>query len=80
MKWMKRSITVLGLTAFLAVSPLSVASADDTEFNSEYVYVTTRGVSDLNIHPAGKLPLYPITLALDTALLPFAVIAGFVTT
>jgi hypothetical protein len=80
MNWMKRSIAVLGMTALLTVGSIGPASADDTEFNDEYVYVTTRGVSDLNIHPAGKLSLYPITLALDTALLPFAVIAGFVTT
>jgi uncharacterized protein YceK len=73
------SFTVL-LTAFsIGAAPRS-ATADDTNFNDEYVYATTRGVSDLHMHPALKLTLYPVTLVVDTALLPFAVIAGFVTT
>jgi uncharacterized protein YceK len=31
------------------------------------------------MHPGLKLTLYPVTLVVDTAFLPFAVIAGFVT-
>jgi uncharacterized protein YceK len=31
------------------------------------------------VNPALKLTLYPVTIVLDTVLLPFAVIAGYVT-
>ena len=80
MKQIKRRILILSITALLAIgaAPRS-ASANDGNFNDEYVYATTRGVSDLHMHPAAKLSLYPVTLVVDTALLPFAVIAGFVT-
>lgn len=33
----------------------------------------------MNAHPGAKVGLYPLTLVVDTAFLPFAVIAGFVT-
>jgi uncharacterized protein YceK len=42
------------------------------------VFATTKGVADASMHQALKVTLFPVTVALDTALLPFAVIAGFV--
>jgi uncharacterized protein YceK len=80
MNWIKRRIVLLCLTAVLtmmSVGGADVASADG--FNDEYVYATTRGVSDMDAHPGLKITLYPVTLVVDTAFLPFAVIAGFVT-
>lgn len=84
MERIKRRIVVLSLTVLLTAFSVGAvpagASAAQAQFNNEYLYATTRGVSDLNMHPGLKLTLYPVTLVLDTALLPFAVIAGFVTT
>ena len=80
MKRIKQRIVVLSLTVLLTTFAIGasprVASA---AFNDEYVYATTRQVSEMDA-PAGlKLAIYPVTIVLDTAFLPFAVIAGFVT-
>lgn len=76
---LRKRLVVVSLAALLAVVGSSdVALAAHHPFNDEYVYATTRGVSDMDAHPALKLTLMPVTLVLDTALLPFAVIAGFV--
>ena len=45
-------------------------------YNSGYVFGMTRGVADSAIHPAGKAPLFVLTLPLDLALLPFTLIGG----
>jgi anti-sigma factor RsiW len=45
-------------------------------YNSGYVFGMTRGVADSTIHPAGKAPLFVLTLPLDLALLPFTLIGG----
>ena len=45
-------------------------------YNGEYLFAMTRGVRDSTIHPAGQVPLFLFTIPLDTALLPFAAIAG----
>ena len=49
------------------------------EFNDEYVFATTRSVGNMEANPALKVTLFPVTIVLDTLMLPFAVIAGFVT-
>jgi uncharacterized protein YceK len=68
----------LGLAALFAAQ-LSLASPSSAAaFNDEYVFATTKGVADASMHQALKVTLFPVTVALDTALLPFAVIAGFV--
>ena len=46
-------------------------------YNNDYLFAMTRGVSDAPIAPAGKLPLYVLTIPLDLVLLPFALIGGF---
>ena len=83
MHWMRRGAVILGLAALLAtgfMTPLSSRAAFAREgFNDQYIYATTRSVSDMDVNPALKLTLFPATLVLDTAFLPFAVIAGFVT-
>ena len=82
MNRMKRLIVICGLTALLATFSVGASSGVAfAAFNDEYVYATTRGVDDMEgVHPGLKLTLYPVTIVLDTALLPFAVIAGFITT
>ena len=81
MNWMKRQIAVVGLAALLTAFSVGASSGTaEAAFNDEYVYATTRGVNDMDgVHPGVKLTIYPVTLAVDTVLLPFAVIAGFVT-
>jgi len=45
-------------------------------YNSSYIFGMTRGVAESTIHPAGKVPLFLLTVPLDTVLLPFAAIGG----
>jgi hypothetical protein len=45
-------------------------------YDSSYIFALTRGVADSNIAPAGQVPLYVLTVPLDIALLPFALIGG----
>lgn len=80
-KTIRRGIAGFGLAALLSAGATfrpEVAQADDG-FNDEYVYATTRTVSHMDAHPGLKVTLYPVTLVVDTAFLPLAVIAGFVT-
>jgi hypothetical protein len=48
-----------------------------SSYNNQYLFAMTRGVADSTIHPAGKVPLYLLTVPLDIVLLPFALIGGF---
>jgi hypothetical protein len=82
MKRIQRSLVAVGLTAILAVGTASISPATahaDRGFNDRYVFVTTRSLTDSpGMHPALKATLFPVTVALDAAFLPFAVVAGFV--
>jgi hypothetical protein len=72
------------LIAAVLIGAASPAAAEHSRtrnsgFDDEYIFAATRGVNDMEgVHPALKMPLYPITFILDVAALPFAVIAGFV--
>jgi uncharacterized protein YceK len=79
MKRIQRLIAIAGLTAILAAGAPAPASAASGEFNDEYVYATTRAVNRMDAPAGAKVTLYPLTLVVDTAFLPFAVIAGFMT-
>lgn len=72
----RRYVLAVCMAAALTAVQVSPSQAG---FNDEYVYAMTRGVNGMRVHPAAKVTLYPATLVLDTAFLPFAVIAGFVT-
>ena len=72
------SLSVM-LGAGLLVATVEPSRAASSKFNDEYIYATTKAVNDMDANPALKLTLYPATIVLDTAFLPFAVIAGFVT-
>jgi hypothetical protein len=82
MKRIRARIAVLGLAALLGgtavVGAPGTAFADQRGFDDRYIFAATRGVDDMNAHPAWKVPLFPLTVAVDAALLPFAVIAGYV--
>ena len=75
-KTMKRYLSVATLALALAGAPASTAEA---AFNDQYVYAATKAVNHMDAPPVAKAPLYPLTVVLDTAILPFTVIAGFVT-
>jgi len=46
-------------------------------YNSDYLFGMTRGVANSTIAPAGKVPLFVLTVPLDIVCLPFAAIGGF---
>jgi hypothetical protein len=77
MKHLGRYIAAAGLAMLLVSGTPTAANAED--FNDQYVYATTKAVSRMDAHPGAKATLFPLTLVVDTAVLPFAVIAGFVT-
>ena len=45
-------------------------------YNGSYIFGMTRGVAGSTIAPAGKVPLFVLTVPLDIAFLPFAAIGG----
>jgi hypothetical protein len=73
------AVAVVTAAVLFAALPHPVAADARGGFNDEYVFAATRGVNDMDdVHPAWRVPLFPITILLDVAALPFAVIAGFV--
>ena len=46
-------------------------------YNSDYLFGITRSVVNSTIVPAGKVPLFLLTVPLDIVFLPFAAIGGF---
>lgn len=47
-----------------------------SSYNDEYIFGLTRGIADSTMHPAAKILVFPMTVPLDFALLPFEVIGG----
>jgi len=77
----RRRLVTVGLAALLATCVAAnpaAAAQDQGGFDDQYLFATTRGVSDMDVHPALKVTLFPVTVVLDTVFLPFAVIAGVV--
>lgn len=60
--------------------PYDDSAAHDTYeprgYNSEYVFATTRGVNEMDAHPALKVTIIPVAIILDLVFLPFALTAG----
>jgi hypothetical protein len=81
-RWIKNSGLAVLFAVMMSSAAPQVASARyhrDDGFDDQYIFATTRAVSDMrDVNPALKLTLYPVTIVLDAAFLPFAVIAGFV--
>jgi hypothetical protein len=84
MQSLRRRLVVGALAALLATGSLvmatSRAATAETRsiFDDEYVFAATRAVSHMDASPAFKATLFPVTMVLDTACLPFAVVAGLV--
>jgi hypothetical protein len=49
---------------------------EESWYNSTYIFGMTRSVAQSTISPAGKAPLFLLTVPLDVVLLPFAAIGG----
>jgi len=47
-----------------------------SSYNDEYIFGLTRGIADSAMHPAAKVLLFPLTVPLDLAFLPFSAIGG----
>ena len=73
--------------ALLAAAPAAPAFADRYDrydrrddrrggYNDEYIFVATRTLSDADVHPVAKVPLFPLTIILDVVALPVEAIAG----
>ena len=45
-------------------------------YNGSYIFGMTRGVANSTMAPAGKVPLFVLTVPLDIVCLPFALIGG----
>ncbi len=45
-------------------------------YNDEYIFATTRMISDLDVEPALKVPLFPPAIVIDLVFLPAEIIAG----
>ncbi len=45
-------------------------------YNSDYIFAVSRALRDSALPPAGKVPLFVLTIPLDTVLLPFSLLAG----
>jgi uncharacterized protein YceK len=86
MQWLRNRFAKIAVAAAMFSFVSVVGSADiaaarthhGSGFDDEYVYAATRAVNDMDAHPAVKLTLFPATIVLDTAFLPFAVLAGFI--
>lgn len=81
-----RRFLVVPLLAFALTAAAAPALADRYDdryddrrgsgYNSEYLFAATRSVTDMDVSPVVKVPLIPLTLVLDLAILPFEAIAG----
>lgn len=45
-------------------------------YDDQYIFATTRMVSDWDVNPAVKVPLFPPAIVIDLVFLPAEVIAG----
>jgi hypothetical protein len=83
--WLRlAAVPLLALALAMAV-PTSPAFADRYDdryedrrggYNSEYLFASTRSVTDMDTSAVVKVPLIPLTLVLDLVILPFEAIAG----
>jgi uncharacterized protein YceK len=74
-------LVVLTLTVWSSGASSRLYASDRTTtpsgwYNTDYIYAATRGLNDMDVHPGLKVTLVPVTLVLDTAFLPFALIIG----
>ena len=48
-----------------------------SSYNDEYIFATTKMVSEWDVEPAIKVPLFPPAVVIDLVFLPAEMIAGF---
>ena len=77
-----RTWSALFLAVWLAVGS-SQALARDSRWdedprNDRYVFATTRGVNQMDVHPAVRLTILPVALIVDFVFFPFALLADAV--
>jgi uncharacterized protein YceK len=86
---LRRSTTIILLCA--AVITIELTSADPVRaeqiertyetrdehgYNPEYIFAATYGLTEMRVPAPLKIPLVPVTLVMDVALLPFEIVAG----
>ena len=49
---------------------------DERGYNPEYIFAATYGLTEMRVPAPLKVPLVPVTLVMDVALLPFEIVAG----
>lgn len=49
---------------------------DARGYNPEYIFAATYGLTEMRVPAPLKVPLVPVTLVMDVALLPFEIVAG----
>ncbi len=76
-----------GMATLVAAALLSLSIASSTAWadrydhdrrDDRYVFATTRGVTELDVNPAFKVPLIPCAVILDILFFPFALLADTV--
>jgi len=48
-----------------------------SSYNDEYIFATTKMISEWDVEPAIKVPLFPPAVVIDLVFLPAEMIAGF---
>ena len=51
---------------------------DHDSRNDSYTFATTRGVNQMDVHPALRLTILPVAVVVDLVFLPFALLADAV--
>ena len=49
---------------------------DERGYNPEYIFAATYGLTEMRVPAPLKVPLVPVALVMDVALLPFEIVAG----
>lgn len=49
---------------------------DERGYNPEYIFAATYGLTEMRVPAPLKVPLVPVALVMDIALLPFEIVAG----
>lgn len=89
---LRRSVTIVLLCTVVvtiemtAVHPVQAEQIERIErtherrnergYNPEYIFAATYGLTEMRVPAPLKVPLVPVTLVMDVALLPFEIVAG----
>jgi hypothetical protein len=73
-----RALVLAGWILLAAAVPTASAYHDDDRDRHErkgYVFATTRGLTEMDIHPAFKIPILPVAVLIDIIAFPIALLA-----